>query len=91
MGRKAASVGKVLSVHAVHVRVHRIMQRLQAAALALGTKTDDSNRQCRPNLADPTEKTLAAMKHFSLKHSADFLPISKSRRQPSLDISLDEP
>jgi hypothetical protein len=56
MGRKAASVGKVLSVHAVHVRVHRIMQRLQAAALALGTKTDASNRQCRPNLADPTEK-----------------------------------
>jgi DNA-directed RNA polymerase specialized sigma24 family protein len=32
-----------LSESAVHVRVHRIMQRLQAAALALGTKTGDSN------------------------------------------------
>jgi hypothetical protein len=56
--------------------------------LALSAKTGDSNQRRRPNLADPTEKTLAAMKHFSLKHSADFLPISKSRRQPSLDSLL---
>jgi hypothetical protein len=27
------------------------------------------------------------MKHFSLKDFSDFLPISKSRRQPSLDPS----
>jgi DNA-binding NarL/FixJ family response regulator len=32
-----------LSESAVHVRVHRIMQRLQGEALALGTKTGDSN------------------------------------------------
>jgi DNA-directed RNA polymerase specialized sigma24 family protein len=36
-----------LSESAVHVRVHRIMQRLQAAALALGTKTGDSNNGVR--------------------------------------------
>ena len=48
-----------LSESAVHVRVHRIMQRLQAAALALGTKIGDSNQRCRPNLADPTEKKVA--------------------------------
>jgi hypothetical protein len=38
--------------------------------------------------AEPTEKTRAAMKDFSLKHSAVFLPISKSRRQLWLDTSL---
>jgi hypothetical protein len=64
------------------------MQRLQAPALALGTKTGNSNQRFGPNLADPTEKTRAAMKDFSLKHSATFLPISKSRGQLSLDSSL---
>src|SRR5207245_5443408 len=34
------------------------------------------------------KKTRAAMKDFSLKHSDDFLPISKSRRQLSLVSSL---
>ena len=78
-----------LSESAVHVRVHRIMQRLQAAALALGTKIGDSNQRRRPNLADPTEKkSRAPMKDFSLKDSGAFLPISKSRRQLSLDSSL---
>jgi WD40 repeat protein len=33
------------------------MQRLQAAALALGTKTGGSNQRCRPNLFDHTQLT----------------------------------
>jgi hypothetical protein len=46
-------------------------------------------RSTAANIADPAEKkTRAAMKHFSLKHSDDFLPISESRRQLSLDASL---
>jgi hypothetical protein len=44
-------VDGALSESAVRVRVHRIMQRLQAAALPLGTKTGDSMQRCRPNLA----------------------------------------
>jgi hypothetical protein len=75
----------VLTDQAVRLRVHRIMQRLQQAALTLGTATDRQNKGSRQATAVPSKKNRADVKHFSLKHSDDFLPISKSRRQLSLD------
>jgi len=74
----------VLTDQAVRLRVHRIMQRLQEAALSLSTRTDVPNN----GYTLAVKKSEDGMKHFSLKHSTDFLPISKSRGQLSLDSSL---
>jgi len=78
----------VLTDQAVRLRVHRIMQRLREAALTLGTGTDGLNNASRQVTPTSHKKSPTDVKHFSLKHSADFLPISKSRRQLSLDSSL---
>jgi hypothetical protein len=72
---------------AVRLRVHRIMQRLQEAALTLGTGTDGLNNASGQVTPTSHKKSPTEVKHFSLKHSADSLPISKSRRQLSLDSS----
>lgn len=77
----------VLTDQAVRLRVHRIMQRLQDAALSLSTRTEGANNRCRHTTALQLKKSEKSMKHFSLKHSTDFLPISKSRGQLSLDSS----
>ena len=69
----------VLTDQAVRLRVHRIMQRLQEAALTLGTGTDGLNNAARQVTPTSHKKSPTDVKHFSLKHSADFLPISKSR------------
>jgi hypothetical protein len=78
----------VLTDQAVRLRVHRIMQRLQEAALTLGTATDRLNNASRQVTPVPSIKNRADVKHFSLKHSDDFSPISKSRGQLSLGSSL---
>jgi hypothetical protein len=78
----------VLTDQAVRLRVHRIMQRLQEAALTLGTATDGLNNASRQVTPTSHKKSPTDVKHFSLKHSADSLPISKSRGQLSLDSSL---
>jgi hypothetical protein len=78
-GKEIENRHTVLSERAVWIRIHRIMQRLQDAALTLGTDHAVS--------ASP-KQSLTSMKGFSLKGSAHFLPISKSRRQLSLDSSL---
>ena len=77
----------VLTDQAVRLRVHRIMQRLQEAALSLSTRTEGTNNGSRQITPLPIKKSEDGMKHFSLKHSTDFLPISKSRGQLSLDSS----
>jgi hypothetical protein len=69
----------VLTDQAVRLRVHRIMQRLQEAALTLGTGTVGLNNASRQVTPTSHKKSPTDAKHFSLKHSADFLPISKSR------------
>ena len=78
----------VLTDQAVRLRVHRIMQRLQEAALTLGTGTDGLNKAYQQVTPTSHKKSPTDVTHFSLKHSADFLPISKSRGQLSLDSSL---
>ena len=77
----------VLADQAVRLRVHRIMQRLQDAALSLSTRTEDANHGSRHITSPQVKKSKEGMKHFSLKHSTDLLPISKSRGQLSLDSS----
>ena len=77
----------VLTDQAVRLRVHRIMQRLQETALSLSTRADEANRGSGQITSLPPKKSDERMKHFSLKHSSDFLPISKSRGQLSLDSS----
>lgn len=77
----------VLTDQAVRLRVHRIMQRLQETALSLTTRTEVPNHGSRQITPLPVKKSEDGMKHFSLKHSTDFLPISKSRGQLSLDSS----
>lgn len=78
----------VLSDQAVRLRLHRIMQRLQETALSLSTRTEGANNGSRQITALTLKKSEKGMKHFSLKHSTDVLPISKSRGQISLDCSL---
>jgi len=77
----------VLTDQAVRLRVHRIMQRLQDAALSLSTRTEGTNHGSHAITQLPVKKSEGGLKHFSLKHSTDFLPISKSRGQLSLDSS----
>ena len=87
-GKEIQDRHTVLSEKAVHVRVHRIMQRLQNAALALSTKTSQPDNRVTPLLPARQKKSKTDAKDFSLKDSVVFLPISKNRRQLSLDYSL---
>jgi hypothetical protein len=81
------AIHTVLSEGAVHLRGHRIMQRLQDAALAIGAKMTSRTGAVPRDSCRPDKKSGTSMKGFSLKGSVDFLPISKSRRQLSLDFS----
>ena len=76
-----------LSEKAVHWRVERILQRLQKAAGKLGIKSSSlsfsvpsQNPQKRKNNSQKTGS-------FSSGNQSEVLPISKSRRQLSLDSS----
>ena len=76
-----------LSEKAVHWRVERILQRLQKAAGELGIKSaslsfgvSSQNPQKRKNNSQKTGS-------FSSGNQSEVLPISKSRRQLSLDSS----
>lgn len=74
-----------LSEKAVHWRVERILQRLQKAAGDLGMKSVSFNVP----LHDPQESKNSSQKtgSFSSGNQSEVLPISKSRRQLSLDSS----
>ena len=64
------------------------MQRLQGAALALSAKNGESTKSgAVPFLPTRQKESEAVLKDFSLQDSADFLAISKSRGQLSLDSS----
>jgi hypothetical protein len=69
-----------LSEKAVHWRVERILQKLQKVAIGLRIITASS-------LPTASNKHISkSAGNFSLGSENDFLPISKSRRQLSLDI-----
>jgi DNA-directed RNA polymerase specialized sigma24 family protein len=74
-GKEIQNRHTVLTEQAVHLRVHRIMQRLQDAALTLGAKARQSNNVDQTVPAQ-SRKSHPCGKDFSMKDSASFLPIS---------------
>lgn len=85
VAKEAADGHSVLSPKAVHMRIQRIMKKLQEAAASNVMEmkppkpVESVERMQRKNLSK-------SMSTFSLSTSSDFLAIGKSRRQLSLDI-----
>ena len=76
-----------LSEKAVHWRVERILQRLQKAARDLGLKTDSFSFGVHTTTAQKRSNNSQKTGTFSSGSHSEVLPISKSRRQLSLDSS----
>ena len=79
-----------LSEKAVHWRVERIVQRLQKAAANLGTARSTTAPSLGPNSSQKQQKDkniLTTAGNLFLGSGNEFLPISNSRRQLSLDSS----
>lgn len=85
IAKEAADRHSVLSPKAVHVRIQRIIKKLQEAAgstvieMKSPKPVESIERKPRKNLSK-------SMSTFSLSTSGEFLAIGKSRRQLSLDI-----
>ena len=85
VAKEAADTHTVLSPKAVHMRIQRIMKKLQEAAgnnvieMKLRKRVESVERKQRKNLSKSAS-------NFSLSISAGNLAIGKSRRQLSLDI-----
>jgi hypothetical protein len=77
-----------LSEKAVHLRVQRILQRLQKAAADLGIKS--ASFSLAVSSQNPQERKNSSWKarHLFLRHQNEFLPISNSRGQLSPETSL---
>jgi hypothetical protein len=78
----------VLSERAVLIGVHRI--NAATSERSAGTKTNCPNDGVEQETPNEAKKNSQNVKHFSLKHFAGFLPISKIRRRLSLDSSPDQ-
>lgn len=76
-----------LSEKAVHWRVERILQRVQKAAKDLGLKTDSFSFGVPATVPQKRKNNSQTTGSFSSGNRSEFLPISKSRRQLSLDSS----
>lgn len=77
----------VLSPKAVHVRIQRIMKRLQDAAWEFPSPKGDSTTPAKSQGAEKTRNLSETVSTFSLSTSAIFLAIGNSRRQLSLGSS----
>lgn len=77
----------VLSPKAVHVRLQRIMKRLQDAAWQFPSSNGNSGKSLKPMEPDGTKYFSKRMSTFSLSTFPGGAAISVSRRQFSLDIS----
>jgi len=76
-----------LSEKAVHWRVERILQRLQKAAGELGIKSDSFSFGVSSQHSRKRKTSSQKAGSFSSGNQSEVLPISKSRRQLSLDSS----
>jgi hypothetical protein len=76
-----------LSEKAVHWRVERILQRLQKAAGELGIKSDSFSFGVSSQNPQKRKTNSQKAGSFSSGNQSEVLPISKSRRQLSLDSS----
>jgi DNA-directed RNA polymerase specialized sigma24 family protein len=78
----------VLSPKAVHLRIQRIMKRLQdAAAWEFPSRNGNPTTPLESHEPENRENLSKSMSTFSLSTSTDFLAIGNSRRQLSLDSS----
>jgi hypothetical protein len=77
----------VLSPKAVHLRIQRIMKKLQDAAWEFPSPNGNPSIPPKSEQAEKRKNLSKSMSTFSLSTSTDFLAIGNSRRQLSLESS----
>jgi len=77
----------VLSPKAVHLRIQRIMKRLQDAAWEFPSPNGNPTTSLKSHEPENRKNLSKSMSTFSLSTSTDFLAIGNSRRQLSLESS----
>ena len=85
--KEISSTNPVLSARAVESRIQRILKRLQKIALQSGVEQQSQSKVIQLEESKGKNNTSPKARIFSLRSFSDFLPISKSRRQLSLDSS----
>jgi len=85
--KEIPSANPVLSARAVECRIQRILKRLQKVALQGVTGQLAPTKIAEPQESRGRRNSSPQARTFSLRSFFDFLPISKSRRQLSLDSS----
>jgi len=85
--KEVSSNNPVLSARAVESRIQRILKRLYKASLQGNTGQKSETTIVQPEESSSGTNSSSEARTFSLRSLSDFLPISKSRRQLSLDSS----
>jgi hypothetical protein len=85
--KEVPSTNPVLSARAVESRIQRILKRLQRIALQGSVEQPSQPKIIQPEESKGRKNPSPQPRIFSLRSFSDFLPISKSRRQLSLDSS----
>ena len=85
--KEIPSTNPVLSARAVESRIQRILKRLQKVALQGVAGQLAPSEITQPEESKGRKTSSPQSRVFSLRSFSDFLPISKSRRQLSLDSS----
>ena len=85
--KEVSSSNPVLSARAVESRIQRILKRLYKASLQGNTGQKSETTIVQPEESSSGTNSSSEARTFSLRSLSDFLPISKSRRQLSLDSS----
>jgi hypothetical protein len=85
--KEVSSNNPVLSARAVESRIQRILKRLHKASLQGNTAQKSETTIVQPGESNSGTNYSSEARTFSLRSLSDFLPISKSRRQLSLDSS----
>jgi hypothetical protein len=87
LAKEVSSNNPVLSARAVECRIQRILKRLHKASLQSNEKLDSEDEVIQVEEVKSKTNSSPKARIFSLRTFSDFLPISKSRRQLSLDSS----
>jgi hypothetical protein len=87
LAKEVSSNNPVLSARAVECRIQRILKRLQKASLQSSEEQNSRDEVIQPEEFKSKTNSSTKARIFSLRIFSHFLPISKSRRQLSLDSS----
>jgi len=87
LAKEVSSNNPVLSARAVECRIQRILKRLHKASLQGNEKQYSADEVIQVEEFKSKTNSSTKARIFSLRTFSDFLPISKSRRQLSLDSS----